>query len=69
MNHIKRSIQLLFLLLYWGAHTALTQPNTPGFGLDGQEENGTIGSGLAILITLGASYGLLKLRRRNPAKT
>lgn len=55
--------------LYLVAHTALAQPNTPGFGLDGNEENGTIGSGLAILIALGASYGLLKLRRRAPGKT
>ena len=70
MNTITRILPLIILLLVLLAQTAMSQPETPGFGLDGEKENGAaIGSGLAFLVTLCAGYGLLKLKRRNPGKT
>ncbi len=59
-------ILLLFLLLLTFTAGGLTaQPPLPQQHGSEEDQNAPIGSGIAILLALGAGYGLLKLRQRN----
>lgn len=72
MKLLKKALPLFFLffLLFFGlSETAVSQPDTPGFGLDDNQESGPIGPGLTILLALGAAYGAIKMKRRRPPDT
>lgn len=72
---MKKSIKTLLLILILmtptaGGLNAQPLPSDEHGQTDdySPQKNGPIGSGLAILITLGATYGMLKLNQQKPRK-
>ena len=64
MKSIKKLIPILFLFMFFAVSASVGQPPPPDRGQDGDQapqQEGPIGSGIAILLTLAGAYGAKKV--------